>query len=381
MDALKSLNNFANNVDNLNQPTHSFVSRNIKTRALNLCVGVPLEVLAIAQNVAVAPFQAVGGVLKLAVKGLSYISKAALLNKLDQKLPSLRDFFCTTLRVIALAIGVFSSVVLGFVFSPAANFRLHEALGLVKNEKKELYKMAVQEEETRRLVQEIQRLQADKAKAAAAIDAEKSAANRLVQKDADAVLATAREVQATIVPATTKEVTETLKTLLTEAEDKVAAAKAQQATAQAAATAAAEAVKEVATAVKDAAAQAVQGAREEATKAEAAVSKAAGQVEGALETGADAAAKAAESAIEAARETVEAAVNSTAAKTETTVAETDKKVRSCCGKVLDAGKSVKNGITYSIGYVVWGVVGRVQQAVAKCTSLCKRTPKAETAAV
>ena len=189
MDPLNCLNNVMNRVDHWSQPTQGFCSRHVKTRVATVLAGAPLGVAATAQEAILGTVQCAGAVLKLGVRTLRCISSSECLKNLDEKLPSLKDFFATVGRVIAQALGVFASATLGFI-SPSANFRLQVALGNVISDRSDALQATL--EETQRLKQEVE----DKQKAILA-QKEADAAKIQLAETCESVLSKAHEIETT----------------------------------------------------------------------------------------------------------------------------------------------------------------------------------------
>ncbi len=225
---MNSLNDLNNKIDYWNQPTQTFFTHHVKTRAANVFAGAPLGLVAVAQNALQATAQSVGAVIKLPVRIFSIITKAACLRQLDQKLPALKDFFETVKRVIAHALGAFASATLGFV-SPSLNFKLQVCLGVVVSNTNDLQKMTILDEEALKLTQEIKKLRENKEKAILAKQeadvkkAEQQAAERQLEETCEAVLNAAREIDAKAIDADIP-VSEAVKELFSNAETETQAA-------------------------------------------------------------------------------------------------------------------------------------------------------------
>jgi hypothetical protein len=152
------LNNCMNRINGWSQPINpttgqpqGFARRHIATRVATACC-FPQEIAAIVQNALLSVVQAPCAVLKLGVGTAACIFKSSdLLQKLNNKLPySLTDFMRTVARVIGYAIGAFSTITLGALISPSANFRLHCALGLVSNQREAALKALLEKQELKK---------------------------------------------------------------------------------------------------------------------------------------------------------------------------------------------------------------------------------------
>lgn len=132
---MDSVNNLLNRIDawgqNFNPETNenqTWFKRNVATRFATVVVGSFLDITAMAKET----FTVICVPPKFIVNTLIYISDSACLDSLDRKLPSTKNLFATMYRIAAYAIGVISSVVVGF-WSPSFNFKIHYSLGLVRN--------------------------------------------------------------------------------------------------------------------------------------------------------------------------------------------------------------------------------------------------------
>jgi hypothetical protein len=160
---MSPLNALMNHVSHMSHSEVVFV-KYVSSRAETFFCGVPLEVLATAQNLIKLPFQPFGTIFKFAVKSIDLCVNSKTIKDLGAALPGPIDMLKTTLKIIGYAIGTFFTATLGLL-CPTANFRLHCALGLVRNEKAEAERLqaelkAAQEKEVEeaKLKQEINEL-------------------------------------------------------------------------------------------------------------------------------------------------------------------------------------------------------------------------------
>lgn len=133
------LNNLMNRVDGWGQPNNpetnepqGVFKRVFATRAATVAFGVPLEVAAVAENVFKATVKGIFIPVRLAVNTFSCLTGSEACEDCNDKLPKVKSFLRAVYRVAAYAIGTFFTLTLGFI-SPAANFKLHAALGLAEN--------------------------------------------------------------------------------------------------------------------------------------------------------------------------------------------------------------------------------------------------------
>lgn len=136
---MEPFNNVMNGINDWSLPRNpytnepqSFFKREVATRVATVTVGAPVEITAVAQNIFRAVTNGVFIPLKIVVNVFSCISGSNSLDDLDDFLPKVQSFLKAVYRVVAYAIGTFSTFTLGFI-SPSANFKLHEALGLAEN--------------------------------------------------------------------------------------------------------------------------------------------------------------------------------------------------------------------------------------------------------
>ena len=166
-----------------------WAKRHVLTRGVTVLVGVPLEIATIVQNIIAAPFYAVGASFELVTKSFRMCSSSEILRKIDEALPSPKQFIKTVLRVAAYIVGTFSTLFIGFI-SPSANFRLHCAVPFLElstnfreNKIKAEYKRKLEEEQQKRAQEEAQAEEILAAVAAmlerAEIEAEREANNLL----------------------------------------------------------------------------------------------------------------------------------------------------------------------------------------------------------
>ena len=160
---MHALNNWMNRIDgwrhsvDANGNPRSFFKKEILSRFGTALVGTPLEIAAVAQNIIAAPITAVGVVAKLGVKTVRCVTSAEFFKKLDNALPSLKDFIRTVLRVFAYAIGAFSTATIGFI-SPDLNFAAHckvPFLHLAYNKQQQIDQAAVEVQRQRTAEEEL----------------------------------------------------------------------------------------------------------------------------------------------------------------------------------------------------------------------------------
>lgn len=132
---MSPLNNILNRVDGLSHQD-SLLKSAFCSRATNLFITTPVEVLSVAQNVLLAPVQAASTILKFGAKTIAYISNSQAIRNFEAKLPGFTDLLRTIARVVAYTIGAALTATVGFV-SPRANFAIHCAFGLATNNRKE----------------------------------------------------------------------------------------------------------------------------------------------------------------------------------------------------------------------------------------------------
>jgi hypothetical protein len=124
------VNNILNYTNALNTDRNAgFFKKQIAPRVINLVVGTPTEVVAIGEKILLAPFQAAGAVLQLAVKPISWLSGSQAIKNFENKLPNFTNLLKTIARIVAYTIGTALTATVGFL-APHANFRAHCALGL-----------------------------------------------------------------------------------------------------------------------------------------------------------------------------------------------------------------------------------------------------------
>lgn len=112
----------------------SFFARNIASRFLNTVVCPPLEVLQILGNTLKLPLQAASIAVKIPAKLINLAINSKTLREFDNQLSGPLDLLKTALKIVGLAIGTLTTILLG-TLSPMANFKFHYALNLVKDEK------------------------------------------------------------------------------------------------------------------------------------------------------------------------------------------------------------------------------------------------------
>lgn len=141
---MSPLNGLMNHVTELSNSENCF-TRNISSRAAMILGGIPLELLAAIQNVISLPFQPIGICCKFSVKILNLCCGSQFLSDVEDSLPGIRQIFVTAYKIVAYTIGTIFTGILGLI-SPMANFRLHCALSLVRNEKEEAERVQANEE-------------------------------------------------------------------------------------------------------------------------------------------------------------------------------------------------------------------------------------------
>jgi hypothetical protein len=156
----------------------SFLARSVGSRFTTVVAGVPLEILAVAQNLIKLPFEAAQMVIKLPAKIINTCVDSPSLNEFASSLPGPIALLKTALKVLGYAIGAFFTATLGLL-SPKANFNLHVFLSLVKDEKAEAQKLKANQEATKKREDQIQAM---KAHLKNLIEAKK---NKIIDKERD----------------------------------------------------------------------------------------------------------------------------------------------------------------------------------------------------
>ena len=93
-------NELLNRINDWNAPEQNVFKRHIGSRLTNLCVTAPMQTLAVAQNIIIAPFQVVGMTLNLATKPVCSICSSQALRDFRANLPNLGDFIRTLARIV-----------------------------------------------------------------------------------------------------------------------------------------------------------------------------------------------------------------------------------------------------------------------------------------
>lgn len=146
------VNELLNRVNEWNAPEYNTFKRHVGTRLTNLYATAPTQALAVAQNILIVPFQAVGVALNAGVKVVTMINGSQAAKDFRAKLPDLTDLVRTVARIVLYAIGTALTATLG-VISPETNFTVQCALGLAINQREEAIKNALIEAEMERLNQ------------------------------------------------------------------------------------------------------------------------------------------------------------------------------------------------------------------------------------
>lgn len=114
----------------------SFLARNISSRILTAALCPPLSAIESIRRTLLLPFQAALCVVKIPSAVINLVVNSTTLREFESALPGPFQLIGSALKIVALALGIFTTATLGFL-SPIANFRLHFACGLVRDEKAE----------------------------------------------------------------------------------------------------------------------------------------------------------------------------------------------------------------------------------------------------
>jgi len=126
----------------------SFFKKQIASRVLMIAGGIPLEVLAMAQNLIKLPFEAATAAIKLPSKVANFCLRSKTLKEFERGLSGPFDVIKTALKVVGYAIGTSFTATFGF-FSPSMNFKLHVKMHLIRNEKAETKRLHAETEAAR----------------------------------------------------------------------------------------------------------------------------------------------------------------------------------------------------------------------------------------
>lgn len=140
------VNELLNRINDWQLTDQNAFKRHVSSRITNLCATAPIEAIAIAQNIIIAPFQAAGIVLNAGTRVISVISSSQAIKDLQDSLPNLKDLMGTIVKIVGYAIGTVFTATLG-VISPSANFKVQCAFGLAIDLRDEAIKIALEEEE------------------------------------------------------------------------------------------------------------------------------------------------------------------------------------------------------------------------------------------
>lgn len=110
--------------------------KKIASRAAVAVGVIPLEVLAIAQNLIKLPFSSALMLFRVPLKAANIIACSKSLRSFENSLPGFYSLTVTALKVIGYVIGAIFSLTIGLI-SPKINFSLHKALRLIVDEKAE----------------------------------------------------------------------------------------------------------------------------------------------------------------------------------------------------------------------------------------------------
>ena len=134
--------------------SNSIFKQHVLSRATVMAGCLPLEAIAVAQNLIKLPFEAVLMTIKVPVKIVNACLHSANLKNFEERLPGPLQLIKTAFKVIGFAIGALFTGTLG-ILSPYRNFRLHTALDLVSDEKAAAELLKREQEAARQ--QELQR--------------------------------------------------------------------------------------------------------------------------------------------------------------------------------------------------------------------------------
>lgn len=141
------LNNTFHVVNSWNTPGTGIFKKEILSRATNIAVTLPTEIAAVGQNALQSVVYTGSTVVKSAAKALSYISGSEAIKNFEDKLPGFRDLLGSISKIVAYAFGCLLTATVGFVY-PAANFKMHCNLNLIRKLKEEVKNEKAQEEKT-----------------------------------------------------------------------------------------------------------------------------------------------------------------------------------------------------------------------------------------
>lgn len=129
-----SVNSVLNRINEWQQPINletneeqGWFKRNVASRLATVVFGSLLD----ANEMVKESFTLACVAPKAAIRKINLIAKSDRLDSADRALPSTNSIFSTAYRVVACAIGIFSSIVLGSI-SPSLNYKFHSFLGLAK---------------------------------------------------------------------------------------------------------------------------------------------------------------------------------------------------------------------------------------------------------
>lgn len=114
----------------------SFVKKHLASRLLMASGGIPLELIAIAQNIIRLPFESTLLLIKLPAKVVNLCISSESFKEFEAGLSGPLQLLKTAFKIFGYTIGVFFTATLGLI-RPKSNFRLHTALGLISDEKAE----------------------------------------------------------------------------------------------------------------------------------------------------------------------------------------------------------------------------------------------------
>ena len=133
LDAEKGLYHNLKSVDQWNRAQSTGVlysaGRFIGTRVDSMFVATPLEALAVVKNALLSVARFFGCIAQGFVKVVRYIRPSEYINTLHDKCPSGKDFLGTVGKTAKLAVGTFSTLIVGTI-SPSTNIKIHQSLQL-----------------------------------------------------------------------------------------------------------------------------------------------------------------------------------------------------------------------------------------------------------
>lgn len=132
MSLLSTTMNYAATLAN----SDSFLARNISSRIVTALLCPPLSAIESIRRTLLLPFQAAMCVVKIPSSVINLVVNSTTLREFESALPGPFQLIGCALKIVALALGIFTTATLGFL-SPMTNFRLHYAFGLVRDEKAE----------------------------------------------------------------------------------------------------------------------------------------------------------------------------------------------------------------------------------------------------